>query len=168
MTSPLPDSDQPPNRDLPPPSVAALGCLFLPGCFGEVVIIIVGLWVVIQAAFWVYSLVNGQPLQWGTVEGNKLTLVWWILSAVACRALRTGKRRPWVYWITVLCLAGWCYIAFTGGVTFDYPGASVADKLRAGSWLAVTPVVLLFLWFTLSRRNLEYFRVVNAGDVKSS
>ena len=150
--------------DLPAASIEAMGCLFFPGCVGKMAVAVCSLWLVILFALWFESLLEGRPMPWiQMISGNELTFVWCMLSLLNYHCIGSGKRRPWVFWLTVICLAGWCYIAFTSGSTkIGYPGASEADQLRAGRWLPTAIVGFVLLRFALSRKNRLYFGLLKA------
>ena len=119
----------------------------------------------VQAANLLESWATNGPFQPLHVEMSARVLAqaaWLILSWVAYRGMQNRIQRPWVYATTVVCLAGWCWFAFTtNSLTISHAGTPLADQQRIGSWIATFFTALVFLRFTFSRQNLVYFRVVN-------
>ena len=142
-----------PQHDLPPASVATLGCLFLPACASKLILAGLVVFLGLQFLEIIYAVVRGEPVQWGHFEAP----LWPVVSAFVSHSLRSGNRRPWVFWLTVVCLAGWVHLADRIAMKVNYPGASEADALRVGAWLATAPAVFMLLWFSLSHRNHAYF-----------
>jgi hypothetical protein len=149
---------------LPPASRDLLGCLFFPGCLGSVVFVILALACVAHAAGLIYALVTGEPfkpfpIQQTPREWLKLALI--VFSWYACSAIRDGKRRPWVFWISTLALCGWIYFVATSDgarVTF-HASDTTEQRIENGRWFTSALFGLVLLRFTLSRKNREYFGV---------
>ncbi len=141
-----------------------MGCLVLPGCMGFIYVCVLGFLAVLYAFSVIYCLASHGGLP-GFPEVN-LTNGWalmivQILSWIAYRSMAREAQQPWVYWITSICLATWCYCAVTLSLfKISYTGGSEEEALRLGSWIAIGVTSLMFLRFTFSRRNREYYRIV--------
>ena len=146
-----------------------MGCLVLPGCMGFIFLYILGIVGVWYAIGVIYCLVTqgGLPDLTEVSLTNGTMMVVQILSWFAYRSMARQIQQPWVYWITSICLAAWCYCAFTANlIKFGYTGASEEDALRIGSWIAIGVSSLMFLRFSLSRRNREYYGIMKPKIAK--
>jgi hypothetical protein len=164
----MPPSSPPSEKPgLPAASIEALGCLFLPGCAGALIVAIVCLVYAVQAGFAIEAWINGRQAYWFNILPGARDFAWPIFSAAAYEAIRRGNRRPWLYWATALCLAGWIFIASTRSplLTIDYPGSSEADQQFAGRVLSTAVAAFIFLRFTLSRKNRLYFSLARPKDL---
>ncbi len=165
MPSSPPSSEEP---RLPAASIEALGCLLLPGCAGTLVVAIVCLAYAVQAGFAIEAWIHGRQAPWFNILPGTRNFAWLILSAGVYEAIREGCRKPWLFWLTALCLAGWVFIAATRTplITIDYPGSSEADQQFAGRVLSATLMAFVFLRFTLSSKNRLYFGLARPKNLQ--
>ncbi|MBK8095242.1 MAG: hypothetical protein IPK32_25540 [Verrucomicrobiaceae bacterium] len=158
-----PDQDKAP---LPPAAEAVQGCLFLPGCLGQIFGVVLALTTGAYLIGLLFSLVAGGrapdfPIRQSAYEWFKLGLI--ILSWVVYHSLRTKKQFPYVFWLTTACGLGWIgLIAFSepSYITQRSPGTP-ERPLMDSRWIIVFVIALFLLQFTLSRQNHRYFRLTD-------
>lgn len=151
---------------LPAASRDARGCLFLPGCFGGVLTVFLGLIISIHVVALIWALVAGEPLPAFPIENTSrewVKTVWCVLSFIAWDSIRGGSHQAWVYWLTLLCLAGWIGLAWTSNSLHFHLGPltkTPEQTARSGHWLATIVIGFVFLRFALSRKNRIYYGIV--------
>lgn len=156
-----PDQDKAP---LPPAAEAAQGCLFLPGCLGQVSGVFLALFTGAYLLSLLFSLLAGErvpdfPIRESPYEWFRMGLL--ILSWVVYHSLQTKKQFPYVFWLATACGLGWiCFIAFSepSYITLRSPGAP-ERPLMDSRWIIGFVIALFLLQFTLSRQNHRYFRL---------
>lgn len=151
---------------LPSASRDARGCLFLPGCFGGLLTGFLVCIISLHLLALIWALVKGEPLPAFPVESTPrewVKTVWYALSFIAWQSIRGGSRQAWVYWLTLLCLAGWIVIAWTLHSFNLHLGPltkTPEQTARSGQWLATIIAGIVFLRFALSRENRVYYGIV--------
>ncbi len=158
-----PDSPPTPKEALPDATTAARGCLFVSGCGGSFVMLLIVFILALQAAGLLESWVTGEPVRLPHVKLNPVPLAWaWlIVSWAGYRGMRNRIRHPWVYCAVVVSLAGWCWFSFITDVfTITVGDKHLTDSRQIGHWIATILTSLVFLRFSLNQQNLTYFRVI--------
>jgi hypothetical protein len=160
----MPDIETKPEF-MPPASRRAAGCLFLPGCLGGVVAVILAISILAHTLALIWAWVNEKALPLFPIQNTPrewAKLVWLLLSFFAWQAMRGGKRQPWVYWLTQVCLAGWIGIAWTTDSLRVQLGPfteTPAEASRNGQWLATIVIGVFLGHFAMSRDNRLYYGI---------
>lgn len=83
---------------------------------------------------------------------------WFLACMLALRSMLAGVRKPWLYWLTVLCLA-WGVLMTTlplaFGISLFAHGENPAIALL--EWTLCLTSIGVFAWFSFSRRNRRYY-----------
>lgn len=126
---------------------------------------ILALSIVAHALALIWSIATGQPLPLFPIQNAPrewAKLVWFLLSFFAWQAIRAGKRQAWVYWLTLLSLAGWIGLAWTTdsfSVRLGSFTETPQEAARNGQWLATIVIGLFLAHFTFSRDNRLYYGI---------
>ena len=159
-----PTAPQPSAKpDLSPSGIEGLGVMFSPGWRGNMIHSISLLWAVILAAICIKSWLEGPPIPGAQIGIRPLAYVWCMLTLLNYHCIRKGKRQPWLYWLTVICIAGWSYIAFTShGSLLGFSEPRENGQWYRGWWIPSAAYGYMLLRFALSRKNRLYFGLLKA------
>lgn len=143
---------------LPNSSRAALGCLALPALMGlcSIVLYLLSLWLGTMSWFLVKT-GEKPPWEWLKIGGDVMSWLWYLGCFIACRAMLGGRRRPWVYVLTSLCLGWATFLSF--GLTWveiRWPAGSQGGPVQVMPWFGFALVATLLLWFVLDGKNRRY------------
>lgn len=138
----------------PLPSRVAAGCLAVPSAIGALLLLLAGMDAMTRVINWVVGAgtVANFPLHLASRE--LLAWGWSLACLLTWRFILGNVRKPWLYWMIVLCLA-WGVLTTALTIVMNIP--VFEQRVTYLEWVMCSISVVIFVWFSFSRRNRQYY-----------